>query len=388
MVGLHATYDHLIETSRVNRLGVNARFPQASAGGILLPTAVRDQIAKVQGVSAVGSYYWLWGYYQDPHRRARIIAVDDNMRAAWSELPVTAAQWDPLFSTSDGVLMSRGPAARLGMKPGDSLPLIAPGTRADGAEAWEFKVLAVVPDDPRTGPYILGNYGYLDRSRPVAQQGTAWGFRVAVRAGAPANQVGVLIDQQLANSGTPTLTIPDQVSELDAVNSGLSVASKAWPVAGAGIFMILLLTANGLAQSVRERTAEFAVLRTVGYRHGILMALVFAEVALPCVAGAFVGTELARVLAGYPRITCQQIWPICPNQLCHSWCWRGLWVAPCSSPLSAPSFRCADCGASASPTLWRTLNVRVLRQTLVLSRLGLAGLVQRQLRGCCSMAGT
>ena len=64
--------------------------------------------------------------------------------------------------------------------------------------------------------------------------------------------------------------------------------------------MILLLTANGIAQSVRERTREFAVLEALGYRHVTLMALVFVEAAIPCLAGAIVGTGLAAALTRLP----------------------------------------------------------------------------------------
>ncbi|HTB64707.1 MAG TPA: ABC transporter permease, partial [Steroidobacteraceae bacterium] len=117
---------------------------------------------------------------------------------------------------------------------------------------------------------------------------------------AQANDVGVRIDRALTNSSTPTTTIPDRVAEVDAVNYGISVASKTWPVAGAGIFMILLLTANGIAQSVRERTPQFAVLKTLGLRQSILMALVFAEAALPCLAGAAIGTGVAVLIARLP----------------------------------------------------------------------------------------
>ena len=301
MVGLHATYDRLIESSRMDRLDINARFPAASPTGILLPIALRERISRVNGVSAVGIYYELWGYYQDPHKRARIIAVDQNMRFAWSELPVTPRQWDQLFATRSGVLMSRSPATRLGLKEGDTFPLITPpGTRADGAPAWEFRVLGVVPDDPRMGSYILGNFSYVNDSVPLERQGYAMGFRVAVREPTQGDDVGLRIDRGLINSSTPTITIPDQANEANTVNSAISVSSRTYPIAGAGLFMILLLIANGIAQSVRERMPEFAVLETLGYGEVTLMALVFTEVAIPCVAGALVGTALAAALTHFP----------------------------------------------------------------------------------------
>jgi putative ABC transport system permease protein len=301
MVGLQATYDHLIESSRMDRLDVNARFPSASPDGVLLPVALRGQIARIKGVAAVGAYYWLWGHYQNPHKIARVIAVDRHMRAAWSELPLTAAEWNQLFATPTGVFVSRAPAARLGLETGDAFPLItAPGLRADGSSTWEFHVLGVVPDDPRIGAFILGNFSYVDESRPLPDQGYALGFRVAIRDAAQADEVSLKIDRHFANSSTPTLTIPDKVNMRYAVNSGASLARAAWPLAGAGIFMILLLTANGIAQSVRERTPEFAVLETLGYRDTSLMALVFAEAVIPCLAGAILGTALARALTRLP----------------------------------------------------------------------------------------
>jgi putative ABC transport system permease protein len=301
MVGLHATYDRLIENSRLDRLYINARFPYANPMGVLLPFALRGQIAHVAGVSAVGAVYWLRGYYQEPHQRMTVYAVDEYVQQAWPELPLTAAQWRQLFATPSGIFITRSRAAMLGLKAGDTLPLITPATtRADGAPSWEFQVLGVVPDMPGHELLILGNLGYVDNSLPQALQGYTGEFRVAVRDAAEANDVSVRIDRGLANSSTPTLTIPDKVSEIDSVNSGISVASKTWPVAAAGIFMILLLTANGIAQSVRERTPEFAVLRTIGYGQSTLMGLVIAEAAIPCVSGAGIGMGLALLLTRLP----------------------------------------------------------------------------------------
>lgn len=303
MAGLHVTYEHLIDSARMDRLDVNVRFPSANPHGVLLPIALRDQIARIPGISAVGSYYWLWGYYQNPDNAARVIAVDGDMRDAWSELPLTSAQWDRLFASPTGVFLSREPALRLGLKTGDTFPLITPaGLRADRTGTWEFHVLGIVPDDPRIGAFILGNYGYLDRSRPLQDQGLVMGFRVAVSDPAQADEVSLRIDRHFANSSTPTLTIPDRTNMVYAVNSGFSLAKSVWSVAGAGLFMILLLIANGIAHSVRERTPEFGILETLGYSNAILMALVFAEAVIPCLAGAIFGTGLADVLTRVPML--------------------------------------------------------------------------------------
>jgi putative ABC transport system permease protein len=64
------------------------------------------------------------------------------------------------------------------------------------------------------------------------------------------------------------------------------------------MFMVLFLTANGIAQSVRERLAEFATLKTIGFSDGNVVALVFLEAALPCLIGALLGVGLAAFLSG------------------------------------------------------------------------------------------
>jgi putative ABC transport system permease protein len=350
MAGLHVTYDRLIDSSRMDRLDINVRFPGSNPHGVLMPVALRDQIARVPGVAAVGAYYWLWGHYQNPRNTARIIAVDADMRDAWPELPLTSADWDRLLATPTGIFVSRQAAARLGLQASDTFPLITePGLRADRGNTWVFHVLGIVPDDPRIGAFILGNYGYLDRSRPLQDQGLVMGFRVAVRDSAQADEVSLRIDRHFANSSTPTLTIPDRTSMMYAVNSGFSLAKSVWPVAGAGLFMILLLIANGIAHSVRERTPEFGVLQTLGYPHTTLMALVFAEAVIPCLAGAALGTGLADFLAQIPM-------PRLPQALAEI-------PKPSVSPgVLASSLACALLLAAASGAI-PMLRLRNLRTT-------------------------
>ena len=301
MLGLYTTYHRIVESARMDRLYVDPRFPIAT--GLRLPMAMRDQMARIDGVSGVGALYLLRGYYQDPQNVGRIRAVDEGMRVSWPGLPLSPHYWDLLFSTPKGVLVSRAAAKRWNLKEGDVFPFATPpGIRADGATFWEFQVLAIVPDDPAKGAdgFILGNFEYVDRSRPPLDQGTAMEFEVAIADAARANEISLRIDRLFANSGTPTITIPERSGLENAVSSGIATASVTLPVAGAGVFMILLVTANGIAQSVRERIPEFAVLKTLGFRDRTLSALVFVEAAIPCVFGAILGTALAAVLTQWP----------------------------------------------------------------------------------------
>jgi len=300
MLGLNASYRELVNNSRDDRIDVDPRFPIAT--GLRLPIAMRDQIARIKGVTAVSAWYQLRGYYRDPHNVGRIMAVDEAMQRVWSESPITAAQWRQLRSVPDGVLISRKAAQRWNLEVGDILPFTtAPGLRADGATYFLFRVMAIVPDAPsHIYGFVLGNLRYVDESRPPQVQGTVVEFLVALADAARADDVSVTIDRMFANSGTPTITIPEKTNEENALRSGTSTATITLPIAGAGLFMTLLLVANGIAQSVRERIPEFAVLHTVGFRAGSLSALVFAEAALPCLIGALIGSALAGFLTQWP----------------------------------------------------------------------------------------
>ena len=77
----------------------------------------------------------------------------------------------------------------------------------------------------------------------------------------------------------------------------MDIASVDRQIAMAGMFMVLFLTANGIAQAVRERFTEFATLKTIGFSDTGVIALAFAEAAIPCLLGAGLGLGLAATIS-------------------------------------------------------------------------------------------
>ena len=67
-------------------------------------------------------------------------------------------------------------------------------------------------------------------------------------------------------------------------------------------FTLLLVTGNTMATSVRERTGELAVLKTVGFSDRGVLALVLAESLLVALLGGVLGIGLAKAftLGGDP----------------------------------------------------------------------------------------
>lgn len=294
-IGMNATFDEVQKAARTDRVYTNLRF---AGDGLGLPIAMARQIAGLPGVSQVAYISGIPGYHQVPRNRTFVLMGDENLAKVLTEWPITKAQWDVLHQTRNGILVSKFMAQEWHLKPGDDFTLAAPQVkRADGASAWTFRVVDVTPDVAyMSAGFMLGNYQYLNKARPPAQQDHA--NQVFVQSTTPdgAAAMAQTIDQHFASSAVPTQSTTEKAA-LDVSNSGIDIAAVDVDIALAGMFMVLFLTANGIAQSVRERFTEFATLKTMGFSDTGVLALVFLEAAIPCLLGAVLGVGFAAWVA-------------------------------------------------------------------------------------------
>jgi putative ABC transport system permease protein len=291
-IGMNATFAAIAEAARADRIYVDPRF------GGPLPVALGRQISSLPGVSQVGAIGALGGYHQEVRNNVFVMMADDNLRKVRADWPLTPGQWDAIARNRTGLIISRSQATRWHLKPGDSFVIVAPSiAKADGTTSWTFKVLDVVDDLPAWGEgYMMGNADYLDKAKPLADQGkTSW-FEVLATDPELAPRVAVGIVQAFANSATPLQTITEKAA-YQSSGSGIDMMAVTRDVALAGLCMILFLTANVIAQSVRERLAEFATLKTIGFSDFSVLILVVLEAAIPCAVGAVLGVGGAAGLA-------------------------------------------------------------------------------------------
>lgn len=291
-IGMNATFDKMLDNAREDRIFSGARF------GGNVPRALAAQIAQMPGISLVATEGFIGGYHQDPKNRVFVRMEDENVAKVVPEWPVTPAQWETLRKERTGMLVSTTAAQRWKLKPGDSFTIVSPGTKkADGTTSWTFKVIGMVGDvDYMTQGYMLGNYEYYDQARPLAEQGKVGQLWIRTSDAAKTAELTQRIDNKYASSATPLQSITEKAA-FDVSNSGLDIAAVNRDIALAGMFMVLFLTANGIAQAVRERFAEFATLKTIGFSDLGVIALVFAEAAVPCLLGAGFGIGLAAVIS-------------------------------------------------------------------------------------------
>jgi putative ABC transport system permease protein len=291
MMGTDAAFQQMVDVINRSVIVIGARFADN------LTDAMGQQIAGMPNVGAVSASGAVCGYLRNPKNRACVGMLENA--AGWPNAPLTAAQWAQWQAKPDGVFLSRTVAAKRGLKKGDIFSIVASAIpRADGGQAWRFEVLDVLEDTPYwPGGFSFGSYQYFKMSRPAADQPKAGWFQAVVKDPAAAEDTAIAIDARFANSAISTESISERTMRSDDGTAIVNVAVVTRRVAAVGLFMILLLTAHGMAQSVRERQGEFAVLKTIGYSDSGVIALVFAEALAPAVLGAGAGLGLAALIA-------------------------------------------------------------------------------------------
>jgi putative ABC transport system permease protein len=276
---------HLVVMSRVNT-------------GAPMPLAHVAQIRSVPGVTAVAPFNVVVGTYQRPNNPLIIIGTDfDAFALISAELIVPADQLAALRRTRNGVIVGVTAAKQYGWKIGDRVPVHGVnGVKTDGTSDWVFDVVGLYTlQQPDWATRIFANYDFINEALTTGKNQSVE-FYVGISDPAKSTAISQAIDDRFANSPDQTTTANEkdflettlrQIGDINYLVNG---------VVGAVLFTLLFLTSNTIAQSVRERTAELAVLKTLGFTDAGVQWLVLAEaLVLGMVSGAL-GVALASVV--------------------------------------------------------------------------------------------
>jgi putative ABC transport system permease protein len=298
--GVNVGIGKMIDDAKVNRLLVTSRINI----GTPLPRAHVARIAALPGVKEAVGLSMMFATYQRPNNGVLAVGTDiEALFRMYSEIMTAPPeQIAAAARLRSGAIVGRALARQKGWKIGDRIPLHALNLRkADGSSDWTFDIVGFYDRDlPDTAMWVVGNYDYLNEPRGAGKDTV---FEIVVTLADPARtaQVAQAIDDLFGNSPNQTVT----QTERDYIESVLSqVGDINFLVNGivaAVLFTLLFLTANTMAQSVRERIPEFAVLKTLGFSDNAVQWLVLAEAVLLCGLAAVAG--LAASLAVLPLIT-------------------------------------------------------------------------------------
>ena len=249
---------------------------------------------------------------------------------------------EALVRTRTGALVGEQLAQRYGWKVGEHIPLQSPLAQRDGSRDWTFDIVGFFqePDDPDRANFLIVNYAYLNEARG-ANRDTVGNFIVQIDNPKRSASIGHDIDTLFANSPHETRTQSESDLAASQVQRIGDIDFLAHAVTGAAFFALLFATGALMMQTIRERTPELAVLKTVGFADRRVMALILAEALVSCLLGAAIGLSIAALLL--PRA----------RQLI------GVGYMPWI--VIAVGFACAICLALVSGAIpaWRGLKLRV-----------------------------
>jgi putative ABC transport system permease protein len=264
-----------------------------------LPRSLLERIGSTTGVAAVSYANWFGGIYQDPKNFFPNEAVASNFLDLYPEWQLSAAEREAFRNTRTGAVVGQRLADRYHWKLGDKIPLQATiFPQKGGGNTWTLDLVGVFHEsDPKQRDQedaLFFNWDYFDEARAFGTGNVGWYVsRVSDRG--QSGRVAAAIDALSLNSDHETKTQTEQAFQASFVSQFGDIGMIVGFIMGAVFFTLILLTGNTMAQAVRERIPELAVLKTIGFSNRTVLLLVLAESVLLIVMGGAGGLLLAGV---------------------------------------------------------------------------------------------
>ncbi len=283
----------------VSRLVVSSRISIIQP----LPASLEPRIRAIPGVKDVAYANWFGGYYQEPKNQNLMfqVAVSPTYLDTYPELQLPPEQRKAFEETRTGAVIGEAAAKALGIKIGDKIPIKGSifTNKASGDTTWTFDVVGIFKagEEKQRGleNQLLFRWDYFDEGRTFGNGTIGW-YITRVEDPNESERIAAAIDALSANSDHETKTQTEQAFNLAFVKQLADIGLIVGAIMAAVFFTLILLTGNTMAQAVRERIPELAVLKTIGFSSRSVLGLVLAEAVLLIVLGGVLGLLLAQVL--------------------------------------------------------------------------------------------
>jgi putative ABC transport system permease protein len=274
----------------------------ADFGGAPLPLAYLDRLRRIPGVQAVTFADGLLGTYQKPSQVVFAVAVEPNevMLQLNSDLfTIKSQDLRALRKTRDGALITEDIGRKYGWHVGDRIPLTTNTLKADGSGTWTFQIVGIVSDhETGESSLIVVNYSYLDEARTV-NKSTVRNFYAVISDPKRAAEMSDTIDRVFANSSNETQTASFRENSQQQLRSIGNLNFLIRAVVSTVLVALLFSITTMMMQTIRERTPELAVLKTVGFGDRAIFMMVVGESLVICIAAALIGLAVAMTVFPY-----------------------------------------------------------------------------------------
>lgn len=268
-----------------------------------LPLSYAEKLRSIEGVTAVSAMNWFNGVYIDERNFFAQFAIDPARHfSLYPELVVAPEQMRAFRLDRRGAIVGRKLANRYGWKIGDVIPLkgtIYPGT-------WEFVVRGIYSGrhaNTDEGQFLF-QWDYLNerlkQTSPLRANAVGI-YLIGIHDGRDAARISRQIDLEFKNSYAETLTETEKAFNLGFIAMTGAIVNAIELVSYVVILIIMAVMANTMAMAARERVAEYATLKALGFSPVTIAGLVYAESLVLTALGAGLGilaTRPAALLVG------------------------------------------------------------------------------------------
>jgi len=267
-------------------------------GGALLTIAELSQLRSIPGVEAVSFNYGMLTFYQKPTQPVYVLAIPPSelMRTILPEEFIAEPKdFEALRTTRTGILITADIGKKYGWHVGDKIPLTSTTLQANGSATWTFDIVGMVTFNNRdAGIYAFANYYYIDEARALGK-GIVGHFYAVASDPKQAAAVSDAIDRAFANSASPTHTESfREYAQADLQSLGdLNLAIHS--ILSAVLVALVFSMTTMMMQTVRERTPELAVLKTLGFGNRTVFLLLASESLVVCIPASLAGLALAWI---------------------------------------------------------------------------------------------
>ncbi len=293
---LFASLQTVVTTlERASQFGGARRLVMTNASGFILPLPLSyaNRLSASKGVTNVTWANWFGGKYGDNKTFFAQFAVDpESYLEMYPELVVPEDQKQAFLQERSAALIGVRLLDKFGWRVGQNITL--QGTICPGD--WTFTIRgvytpsdAVINDD-----MMLFHHEYLEEK--IGRPGIAGWYIIEVDDADNAAGAAKALDDQFRNSSSPTKTGTEQAFNASFATMWGNVSLLMGTIGLAVVFAILLVTANAMMMSARERTGEVAVLKTIGFSDAALFRLVMMEAGFIALTGALLGLGGAKLL--------------------------------------------------------------------------------------------
>jgi putative ABC transport system permease protein len=300
LFGLLQSLSHIFNAG-ADFVGATRLFTQARVSFTQpLPLSMVPKLEAVPGVARVAYSQWFGGVWQTNTQVFTFALDPQRYHDVYPEWVMPEEQWKAFIGTRTAMIAGKLLADQYGWKVGQKIPLssnIYP--QKNGSKSWAFDLVGIYDGKDESWKKqtnaVFINHDYFDEANLFGKGRTNF-YILKLAEGSNAEAVSKTIDAMFENSPDETKTQTEKDFNLSFIKQIGDIGLIVRWILFAVFFTLLLVVGNTMAQSVRERVPELAVLKTLGFSDGSVLGFVLAEAVALCLAGGLVGLSLATIL--------------------------------------------------------------------------------------------